>query len=93
MRDILFTLEDMLKQRRAEVEQGVADVDERTRHARSSWWKRFIDTAFGERDSRENERRELAAELTIANDSLRQLADRSSSVSPHAEYARVRPWN
>jgi hypothetical protein len=93
MRDILMTLDEMLKQERARVQHGIADVDERTRRARSNWWKRFIDTAFGDRDDREAERKALAGEFTVTNESLRELAERASAVSPHVEYARVRPWN
>lgn len=93
MRDILLTLDDMLKHECAEADRGIRDVDKRTKNARSNWWKRFWDTAFGERDNRNAERNRLIVEKTAANESLRQLAERASAVSPNAEYSRVRPWN
>ena len=40
IRDILLTVDEMLKQDLVDVEQGISDVDLRTERARSNWWKR-----------------------------------------------------
>lgn len=93
MRDILLTLDEMLKNDLEDLSAGIKDVDDRTDRARSNWWKRFWDTAVGARDKRIAERKRLTIEHTAANERLRHLAEQASAVSPNSEYARVRPWN